>query len=144
MCFTEIYLFIQRRLNFSQTPWILFKFLIIYFWLNRVFVAVYSLSLVAVSRCNAPAIVHRLPGYFFKFLIIYFWLNRVFIAVYSLSLVAVSRCYAPATVHRLPIREVSLVAEHGLKARRLSSWGWWVQEHKLMSCGTCIQLLLSM
>ena len=61
-------------------------------------------------------------------LCIYFCLCWVFAAACGLSLVA-------ASGSGLLIVVVSLVVEHGLWARGLSSCGTWALEHRLSSCG---------
>ena len=59
----------------------------------------------------------------FIYLFIYFWVRWVFISVQGLSLVVASGGHSSSRCAGLLIVTASLVAEHGLQTRRLSSCG---------------------
>ena len=61
---------------------------------------------------------------FFPFVILFFWLHWVFGAACGLSLVEASRGYSLVAVRGFLIAMASLVAEHRVQARCLSSSVW--------------------
>ena len=73
--------------------------------------------------------------FFNIYLFIYLWLHWVFVAVLRLSLVVARGGLLFVAVCWLLIAVASLVVEHGLLARGLSSCGSWAVERGLSSCG---------
>ena len=63
----------------------------------------------------------------FIYLFIYLWLCWVFVSVRGLSLVVASGGHSSSRCEVLSLSRASLVAEHRLQTRRLSSCGSWAQ-----------------